>query len=300
MPWFKKKDEYTTLRPKRVLKKVDIPEGMWIRCEDCQDIIYIKDLEQNFKICPKCRFHFKLSVEERIACTLDENSFIELDTTLKPNDPLQFPGYKKKYESLIKEKELREAVISGEGKIEGISVAIAIMDFRFIGGSLASVAGEKITRTIERAIEKQIPVIIISQSGGARMHEGVLSLMQLAKTSAALAELHKNRILFISVLVDPTTAGVMASYASLGDVILAEPKALIGFAGPRVIEQTIRQPLPPEFQKSEFLLKHGMLDMVVDRSNMKETLARILRLLSVNKSSITIESPIEQIPELSI
>jgi len=292
MAWFKKKEEYTTLRPKRVQKKVDVPEGMFTRCldENCQAIIYNKDLEQNLMVCPKCGYHFKLGVEQRIAMLVDEGSFTELDKSMCSTDPLEFTDtkkYKDRIQALIKTKGVRDAVVSGIAKIGGISVALGVMDFSFIGGSMGSVVGEKVTRTIERGIERKIPVVILSQSGGARMQEGILSLMQLAKTSNALAELHKARIPFISILVDPSTAGIMASYGSLGDVIIAEPKALIGFAGPRVIEQTIRQPLPPGFQRSEFLLKHGMLDMVVHRKDLKKTLAQILGLLGTKTCAIS-------------
>lgn len=302
MAWFKKKEEYTTLRPKRVQKKVDVPEGMFTRCEDenCQSIIYNKDLEQNLMICPKCGYHFKLSVEQRIALLTDEGSFTEMDKNLRSTDPLNFTDtkkYKDRIQNLMKENGIRDAAVSGIGKINGIQSAISIMDFSFIGGSMGSVVGEKVTRTIERGIERRIPVVVVSQTGGARMQEGILSLMQMAKTSCALAELHKERIPFISILVDPTTAGVMASYASLGDVILAEPKALIGFAGPRVIEQTIRQPLPPGFQKSEFLLKHGMLDMVVHRKDLKNTVGHILDMLSwktcaQSKTPVQVHAPV--------
>ena len=289
MAWFKKKEEYTTLRPKRVQKKVDIPEGMWTRCDDCQAIVYNKDLEQNMKVCPKCGFHFRISVEERLVYTVDDGSFVELDKTMRSTDPLNFVDtkkYKDRIETLIEQKGIRDAVICGIAKIEKMPVSIALMDFSFIGGSMGSVVGEKITRTIERGIERHIPVVIVSQSGGARMQEGILSLMQLAKVNAALAELHMARIPFISILTDPSTAGVMASYASLGDVILAEPKAYVGFAGKRVIEQTIRQPLPPGFQTSEFMLQHGMLDMVVTRVELKPACARILRLLGYKTCSL--------------
>lgn len=281
MSWFRKKEEYTVLRSKTMSKKVEIPEGMWTRCEKCQTILYNKDLDNNFRVCPKCSFHFKLSPEDRVRITVDEGSFKPLDTGLISTDPLKFPGYKRKLEAL-KENNNTQEVISGLAKIDGIPVSLAIMDFRFIGGSMGSVVGEKITRTIERGVEGRNPVIIFSQTGGARMHEGILSLMQMAKTSCAVKELNKARIPYISVLTDPSTAGVMASYASLGDVIIAEPNAYIGFAGARVIEQTIRQPLPPGFQKSEFLIKHGMLDMVVDRRDMKNTLSKLLSMFSYN------------------
>jgi len=281
MSWFKKKEEYTVLRPKQVAKKVEIPEGLWTRCDECQTIIYNKDLESSLNVCSKCGFHFKINPEDRIRYTLDEGSFHAEDQELRSMDPLKFPNYQKKLDNLYQQN-LEYEVLSGVGKINSIPVSIAVMDFRFIGGSMGSLVGEKVTLAIERGIERKIPVIVFSQTGGARMHEGILSLMQMAKTSCAIKELHKQGIPYISVLTDPSTAGVMASYASLGDVVLAEPKAYIGFAGARVIEQTIRQPLPPGFQRSEFLLKHGMLDKVVDRREMKNTLYLLLKMFSAN------------------
>ena len=285
MSWFKKKEEYTVLRPKPLTKKVEIPEGMWTRCDECQTILYNKDLEANLKVCTKCGFHFKLKPEERLRIILDEGSYQAEDTNLRSIDPLKFPGYQKKLDAL-KAQGKTEEIYCGVGTIDGIPVSIVVMDFSFIGGSMGSVVGEKVTRAIERGIENRLPVVIFSQTGGARMHEGILSLMQMAKTSCALKELHKARIPYISVLTDPSTAGVMASYASLGDVIIAEPKAYIGFAGARVIEQTIHQPLPPGFQRSEFLLKHGILDMVVDRRELKKTLSSIIGMLAQQNCSV--------------
>jgi len=275
MPLFGPK--YTKVQVK---KKLDIPEGLWTKCEECGEVIYNKTLEENLKVCPKCEHHFSLTAKERIEMLVDEGTFQEFDAQLRSADPLEFKGpksYKEKLQLDQVATGLSEAAIAGEGKLEGRTVGLTVTDSRFIMGSMGSVVGEKIARSIERSIEKKIPVIIVSGSGGgARMYEGMFSLMQMAKTSAALAKLHDAGLPFISVLTDPTMAGVMASFASLGDVILAEPRALIGFTGPRVIEQTIRQRLPEGFQRSEFLLEHGQLDRVVHRKELKETIRRIL------------------------
>jgi acetyl-CoA carboxylase carboxyl transferase subunit beta len=231
-------------------------------------------------VCPKCGFHFSLSARERVAMTLDDGSFVEMDADMESIDPLTFQGPRTYKEKLKKDQELtglKDAVVTGEGTINGKPVIFCVTDSRFIMGSMGSVVGEKLTRAIERSTEKHIPIIIVSGSGGgARMYEGMYSLMQMAKTSCALARHHKKGCLFISVLTNPTMAGIMASFASLGDIIMAEPKALIGFTGPRVIEQTIRQKLPPGFQKSEFLLNHGLIDIIVHRKNMKESLAKLI------------------------
>ena len=274
MPLFGKKYTEVTVR------KTQIPEGLWTRCEECGKIIYNKDLEENLKVCPKCNFHFTLGSPERLAILIDENSFQEWDMDLTSLDPLQFKGPKAYVDKLKEDQKktgLKEAVISGEGKLEGKRIVIAVTDSRFIGGSMGSVVGEKITRAIERSIEKGLPLVIVSGSGGgARMYEGMFSLMQMAKTCAALTRHQKAGIPYLSVLTHQTMAGVLASFASLGDIIMAEPKALIGFTGPRVIEQTIRQKLPEGFQRSEFLLDHGLIDMIVHRKELKLTLAKLL------------------------
>ena len=273
-----KKPKYTkvTLR-----KKKDIPSGLWVKCEDCRELIYRKKLEENLMVCPKCNFHFTLKAKERIDLILDKNSFKEMHKDIKTLDPLNFKGpktYKDKIKSDQQATGLSEAAVVGEGRIERRDVAFGVTDSRFIMGSMGSVVGEKITRLIEFSIKNKLPLIIVSGSGGgARMYEGLFSLMQMAKTSAALAKHNEKKGLFISVLSNPTMAGVLASFASLGDIIIAEPRALIGFTGPRVIEQTIRQKLPQGFQKSEFLLEHGLIDLIVHRKNLKETIAQLIR-----------------------
>ncbi|MBI4313492.1 MAG: acetyl-CoA carboxylase carboxyltransferase subunit beta [Candidatus Omnitrophica bacterium] len=275
------KPRYTVVR---VARKREIPSGLWTKCEDCGEIIYNKTLEENFKVCPKCQYHFSLTSAERIQQIIDPGTFKHFDEDLRSLDPLEFTGpktYKEKLQQDMASTGLSEAAVTGEGKIEGHRVIFGVTDSRFIMGSMGSVVGEKITRGIERAIKARIPAIIVSGSGGgARMYEGMFSLMQMAKTSAALGKLHAAGLPFISVLTDPTMAGVMASYASLGDVILAEPRALLGFTGPRVIEQTIRQRLPEGFQRSEFLLDHGMIDKIVHRTQMKSTLFQLLEYLT--------------------
>lgn len=253
--------------------KKGLPEGLWTKCKKCEQIIFQKDFEENFMVCPKCGYYVRLNSKERIELLTDKDSFKEINANLKPVDVLDFPGYKEKKDSY----KTKDAICTGEAKMGGYSVAIGVMDFEFMGGSMGSVVGEKIVRLIERAIDKKLPVILVSASGGARMQEGIFSLMQMAKTSAALAKLAKKKLPYISVLTDPTTGGVAASFAMLGDVIIAEPNALIGFAGPRVIEQTIRQQLPKGFQLSEFLLKHGMIDMVVERKNLRDTIIKLIK-----------------------
>ncbi|MDR0724312.1 MAG: acetyl-CoA carboxylase, carboxyltransferase subunit beta, partial [Endomicrobium sp.] len=245
-------------------QKKGILAGIWTKCKKCDQILLQKDLEENLMVCPKCGYYSRLDARKRIDITVDENSFKEMDADLKPIDFLNFPGYEEK----IKKSNVNDAVVTGEAKIGGYDIVICVMDFFFMGGSMGSVVGEKIVRAIEKAIKKKYPVIIVSSSGGARMQEGIISLMQMGKTSAALAKLSDAGVAYISLLTDPTTGGVAASFAMLGDVNIAEPKALIGFAGPRVIEQTIRQQLPEGFQLSEFLEKHGMVDVVVERKNM--------------------------------
>ncbi len=276
MSWFKRK--YTPIKP----KKRGIPDGLWIRCPDCKEFIFNKRLRENFKVCPKCNYHFRIGAWERIDYLLDKGSFKEYDSQMESNDPLEFKGTKAYKDKLIGDQKatgLKEAVITGEGKIGAYDIAIALTDSNFIMGSMGSVVGEKITRAIEKAIEKKVPFISVSGSGGgARMYEGVLSLMQMAKTSAAVARLSEAGLLYISLMTDPTMGGVTASFASLGDIIIAEPKALIGFAGPRVIEQTIRQKLPPGFQRSEFLLQHGLVDLIVSRKDLVPTITKIFKI----------------------
>lgn len=274
----------TEPKPKQKQKPEDtekkgIPEGVWTKCPTCQEIIYNKELEANAKVCPKCGNYFRLDVMERIAMLIDNDTFTEYDTQLKASDPLHFvdtKSYKERIASSIEKAGRNEAVVTGEGFIHGIHTVIGVLDFAFMGGSMGSVVGEKITRAIEKAIALRVPVVLVAASGGARMQESILSLMQMAKTSAALAHLAKEKLPYISVLTDPTTGGVTASFAMLGDVNIAEPKALIGFAGPRVIEQTIMQQLPEGFQRSEFQLEHGMVDCIVERKELKATIARLL------------------------
>ncbi len=264
------------------IRKKNVPEGLWVKCPSCNHTLYSKALQENESVCTKCDYHFIIGAKERIAQLIDEGTFRELDANLRAADPLGFTGSKSYLDKVKQDQKktgLAEAVIVGHGKLEGSDVALAATDSRFIMGSMGSVVGEKITRLIESAMQKKVPLIIVSGSGGgARMYEGALSLMQMAKTSAALAQFSKTKMPYISVLTNPTMGGVMASFASLGDIIVAEPKALIGFAGPRVIEQTIRQKLPPDFQTSEFLLKHGMIDLVVERKELKQTLHRLVQL----------------------
>jgi len=278
MPLFPKKPKYTIVKVAK--KRGDIPSDLWTKCEDCKELIYNKKLDENLRVCPKCNFHFNLSAIDRVKLMVDEGSFKEMDPDMESLDPLSFEGPKTYKEKIKKDQgltNLKDAVITGEGAIDGKKIILGVTDSRFIMGSMGSVVGEKLTRAIERSIETKYPLIIISGSGGgARMYEGMFSLMQMAKTSAALGKHNKAGRVFISILTNPTMAGIMASFASLGDLIIAEPKALIGFTGPRVIEQTIRQKLPPGFQRSEFLLAHGLIDMIVNRKNMKETLAKLL------------------------
>lgn len=278
MPLFPKKPKYTIVKVAK--KRGDIPSDLWTKCEDCKELIYNKKLDENLLVCPKCNFHFNLNAIDRVKLTVDEGSFKEMDAEMESLDPLSFEGPKTYKEKIKKDQGLtglKEAVITGEGAIDGKKMILGVTDSRFIMGSMGSVVGEKLTRAIERSVETKYPLIIISGSGGgARMYEGMFSLMQMAKTSAALSKHNKAGCLFISILTNPTMAGIMASFASLGDLIIAEPKALIGFTGPRVIEQTIRQKLPPGFQKSEFLLEHGLIDMIVNRKNMKGTLSKLL------------------------
>ncbi|MBI4430533.1 MAG: acetyl-CoA carboxylase carboxyltransferase subunit beta [Candidatus Omnitrophica bacterium] len=265
-------------------RKKSVPAGLWVKCPDCPNVIFKKTLQENFSVCPKCSHHFVIGAWERVEILIDGETFEETDAHLRSTDPLRFKAAKSYTDKLAEDRKksgLPEASVTGVGTLNGRRVALAVTDTRFIMGSMGSVVGEKFTRLAEKAEEEKIPLIAVCGSGGgARMYEGMLSLMQMAKTSAAIARLHNKHIPYISVLTHPTMGGVMASFASLGDIIMAEPKALIGFAGPRVIEQTIRQKLPEGFQTSEFLLEHGLIDMVVDRRVMKNKLSNILGYLS--------------------
>jgi len=266
-------------------RKREVPEGLMNKCSKCGTIQYSKELEKNLKVCSSCGHHYRLTGLERIALTLDEGHLVEYDANMESIDPLNFPGYASKLEQQKSKSSLREAVITGEGTIGGFPVVVAVMSFDFFSGSMGSVVGEKITRAIEAAHEKKLPLLIFSTSGGARMQESILSLMQMAKTSAALSKFQGAGGLFISIFTDPTTGGVSASFASLGDYNLAEPGALIGFAGRIVIEQTIRQKLPDDFQTAEFNLQHGQLDKVVHRKDMKPTLAKLLDMHCVREET---------------
>ena len=285
MAWFKKSK--APIAPVES-KKVQMPEGLWTKCKNCEEIIYSKEIERNLNVCPKCDYHFRISARERIDLVIDEGTFNETDPDMASVDFLKFKD-SKKYVDRIKAAVAKngggDAVVTGSGLMNGQDVVVAVFDFAFLGGSMGSVVGEKITRAIELGLEKKAPVMVFSSSGGARMQESILSLMQMAKTSAALAKLKKAGIPFISVLTDPTTGGVTASFAMLGDLNVAEPKALIGFAGPRVIEQTIRQQLPEGFQRSEYLLDHGMVDMIVSRQEMKARLSQALRIFTQQASA---------------
>ena len=265
--------------PKAPTKKVEIPEGLWTKCKSCGEAIYSRELDQNLRICPKCNYHFPLGAWQRIASLVEQGSFQEMDSEMVSVDALQFTGvasYVDKLKDNREETGLKEAVITGVGLIERHPIGLAVMDFRFLGASMGSVVGEKITRVIERSTAERMTCIIVSASGGARMYEGMLSLMQMAKTSGALARHAAAKLPYLSVLTHPTYAGVMASYASLGDIILAEPGAMIGFAGPRVIKDTTQSELPRGFQTAEFLVDHGLIDLVVHRKQLKPTLVRLL------------------------
>ena len=263
---------------KRNEKASDRMIGKWVKCDNCKEILYKEELHKNLSVCPNCGKHFRLSARRRIKQIADEGTFEEIGKDILTSDPLQFDGYMKKVETLREKTKIDEAVKCGICEIEGQKVVLGVMDGNFLMGSMGRAVGERITLAIETAIKKKLPLIMFCVSGGARMQEGIVSLMQMAKTSAAIAKLNEKGLLYISVLTDPTTGGVTASFASLGDIILAEQKALIGFAGPRVIEQTIKQKLPKGFQSSEFLLEHGFIDKIVERKDMKETLAKLLRL----------------------
>ena len=273
MAWFSRKETEGTP------KKVVIAEGLWIKCESCKEIVYRAEVERAGRVCPKCRYPFRITARERIGSLADTGSFEEHQSALSSVDPLNFKDTKRYRDRLKAAKQktsAEEAVVTGLARIGGHPAVMCVFEFGFLGGSMGSVVGEKLTRGIELAMDKHVPVIIVAASGGARMQEGILSLMQMAKTSAALERLGRARLPSLSVLTDPTTGGVTASFAMLGDVILAEPRALIGFAGPRVIAETIRQPLPEGFQRSEFLLEHGQIDLIVERKELKDTLRRLL------------------------
>jgi len=275
MAWFRRKADESGGKASKVI----IAEGLWIKCDSCKEIMYRAEVERAGRVCPKCHYPFRISAHERIAVLADPGSFEERDTGLATTDPLTFKDTKKyrdRVRAAVQKTSTDEAVVCGIARIGGQPAVLAAFEFGFLGGSMGSLVGEKLTRAIELAIDKHLPVVIVSASGGARMQEGILSLMQMAKTSSALERLATHRLPYISVLTDPTTGGVTASFAMLGDVVLAEPRALIGFAGPRVIAETIRQPLPEGFQRSEFLLTHGQLDMIVERRELKETIRRIL------------------------
>ena len=279
MGWFS-----TDKAPKPVTggDRYKVPDDVWAKCPNCNSILYTKELRKNLSVCPKCEYHFRLTAKERIELIADRFTFVEFNENLHSSDPLNFKdtwrgvSYKDKLKKSEKKCEYPSAVRTGRAKINGISVMLGVLDFNFMGGSLDSVVGEKLTSMIEEAINEKKPVIIVSASGGARMQEGMLSLMQMAKVSAAIAKLDQNNLPYISVLTDPTTVGVAASFAMLGDFNIAEPRALIGFAGPRVVKKTINKELPDGFQRSEFLLEHGMIDMIVSRSDLKNEIAKIL------------------------
>jgi acetyl-CoA carboxylase carboxyl transferase subunit beta len=276
MAWFKKDKSGER-------KRFKIPEGLWLKCDSCKEVVYRKEIEKNAKVCPKCNYHFPISIGERISLMLDEGSFKEWDAGLSPMDPLNFKDsvrYRERIKTAQDKTRQRDAMVIGEGTINHLPVVLGVFNFSYMGGSMGSVVGEKILRAAEKAAGRRWPLIIVSSSGGARMQEGILSLMQMAKTSAAVARLAEARVPFFSILADPTFGGVTASFAMLGDIVIAEPKALIGFAGARVIEQTIKQQLPEGFQRSEFLLDHGMIDLILERKKLKQTLAKLLTFFS--------------------
>ena len=280
MAWFKK-EKTPKAAPARE-RKITIPEGLWVKCDNCKEIVYKKEVARNANVCPKCNYHFRISARERLEVLYDDGKYREFDTDIAPVDALGFvdsKAYASRIAAYQAETGLKDALISSEGLLGGLPVIIAVMEYGFMGGSMGSVVGEKVTRAAERAHDARCPLIVVSCSGGARMQEGALSLMQMAKISAALSRLDAQGIPFVSVLTDPTTGGVTASFAMLGDLNIAEPRALIGFAGPRVIEQTIRQKLPAGFQRSEFLLEHGMIDIIVERAQMRDTLIQCLQFM---------------------
>lgn len=277
-----KKQKYITISTSKLnieeVHKPIIPDGMWVKCNNCGKILYKSDVEDNCNTCVSCNYHFRLSAKERLKMILDKDSFVEFDGDMESVNPISFPGYEEKLNKTKLVTEMKEAVVTGRGKIADFHTVIAVMDSNFMMGSMGSVVGEKITRAVEYATKHRLPVVIFTASGGARMQEGILSLMQMAKVSGAIAKHNDNKLLYVSVLTDPTTGGVTASFAMEADIILAEPGALIGFAGKRVIESTIKQQLPEGFQTAEFLLEKGFVDKIVHRTQLRATLARILQL----------------------
>jgi acetyl-CoA carboxylase carboxyl transferase subunit beta len=287
MNWFKKSEEEPKdSKPKEKREDIKLSDDLWVKCNSCSQIIYRMVIERNLQVCPKCNYHFQIPARKRIEGLADPGSFMEHDAHLASGDPLEFKDTKR-YPHRVKEMQestgQKDAIVCGEARIAGQPVMLGVFEFTFMGGSLGSVVGEKVTRLIEQAIEKKMGVVIFCASGGARMQEGILSLMQMAKTSAALARLRQAGLPYIGVLTDPTTGGVSASLGMLGDVILAEPKAMIGFAGPRVIKDTIRVELPEGFQRSEYLLEHGMVDVIVERKDLRHTLASLLEMLAIHE-----------------
>jgi len=275
MAWFKKHRMPVPEAPKRP----KVVEGLWLKCNHCREIVYRKEVDRNNKVCPKCDYHFPISVTERITMLVDLGTFKEWDAGIEPKDPLVFndtSSYRDRLKAQQEKTGRKDAIVIGEGAVNGRRIALGVMDFSFMGGSMGSVVGEKICLAVDRSLASRNPLVLVPASGGARMQEGILSLMQMAKTSAAVARLGEAGVPFVTILADPTFGGVTASVAMLADVIIAEPKALIGFAGPRVIEQTIKQQLPDEFQRAEFLLDHGIVDLIVERKHLKETLATVL------------------------
>ncbi|RAP25948.1 acetyl-CoA carboxylase carboxyl transferase subunit beta [Candidatus Marinamargulisbacteria bacterium SCGC AG-333-B06] len=283
LDWFEKKQKKA-----KSADKLNIPGNLWLNCPKCSEVTFRKDLENNMMVCLSCKHHFRISPQQRLEYTFDADSFEEYDNDLEPTDFLDFVDtepYVKRIKKTKKKTAKYEAIVTGTAKLSGKPVNVGIMDFSYMGGSMGAVVGEKLTRLIERSVADKLPLIVFTMSGGARMQEGIVSLMQMAKTSAALARLNQERILYISVLCDPTTGGTSASFAMLGDVQIAEPGALISFAGPRVIEQTIKQKLPAGFQRAEFLLEHGMVDMVVERKKLRDMLTNIVTILDFNEGS---------------
>jgi len=281
MAWFKKNKDIAN-------KKVKVPEGLWVKCNSCKEIIYRQEVDRNLKVCPKCNYHFRISARERISLLTDKDSFQEFGQDLSSKDPLNFKDqlpYKERLKESQKKTNINDAASAGSALIDSTPVVIVVLDFAFMGGSMGSVVGEIFLMAAEKAIEEKLPLISVASSGGARMHEGIISLMQMAKTSAAVARFKDTRLPFISILADPTFGGVSASFAMLGDIIIAEPKSLIGFAGPRVIEQTIKQQLPDNFQTAEFLLEHGMIDMIVSRKDLKQTVTNLISLTTATRSA---------------
>jgi len=279
MTWFKRESSEVDNSGEKTIRT----EGLWVKCEDCRQIIWKKDLEENFNCCPKCEKHFRIDARTRLAYLLDEGAYETDDDNLVSIDPLKFvdlKAYSSRITAARRDTGLNDAVINARGKLNGRPIIVSAMEYSFIGGSMGAVVGEMITRAVERATDARTPLVVVSASGGARMMEGAISLMQLAKIAAALARMDESKVPYVSVLTDPTTGGVTASFAMLGDLNIAEPGALIGFAGPRVIEQTIRQKLPAGFQRAEFLLEHGMLDAVVPRKEMKAYIARVLEFMT--------------------